>query len=187
MVKKKVGGAQRYSTALKSKMKQDASSKPGPAPPAHLQRKISRKIKFMDKVAATASLAAKSNIKKKPRRRPLPDLRSLSGVLSEAAAEAEEHALKKKADKMKMEHSATSNRRREQIAVREMARMQQVMAHDVFKSNPIAAITRHLTTVLPPPPPAPVPARNPDGHGSKVKKNKKKQRKKKGEADGMHE
>ena len=42
----------------------------GPAPPKHLQRKISKKVNFLDKVAASksAALAAKAVIAKKGRK-----------------------------------------------------------------------------------------------------------------------
>lgn len=60
---------------------------------------------------------------------------------------------------------------------KETARLQQVMHHPVFKSNPIQAITNHLKASLPPPP-APAPA------VAKGKGGAKKQRRK-GSSGGM--
>lgn len=118
---------------------------------------------FLDKVAAS-SKAGVSKPASNQRRRAgatLHNLASLSGVLDEvqkevltkAAAAQQQH---RPAAKTKpMGQSVHSGRARAAIQATETARLQQVLQHPVFQSNPIAAITNHLKSTLPAPPAAP--------------------------------
>ncbi|KAG1664374.1 hypothetical protein FOA52_004707 [Chlamydomonas sp. UWO 241] len=93
MVKTKTGGGKRFQAAAKAKAAVDAGDADatpawnGPAPPKHVQRKISRKVGFLDRVAASkaASLGAKAGVTKKSKRgsKALNDLSSLSGQVTE--------------------------------------------------------------------------------------------------------
>ncbi|GAX73553.1 hypothetical protein CEUSTIGMA_g1004.t1 [Chlamydomonas eustigma] len=85
-VKKKLGGGKRYKAAEKAKAQgAPAPGWEGPAPPKHLQRKISKKVNFLDKVAQSkaAALSAKPVIHKKVPMKTALDLSSLSGIIGE--------------------------------------------------------------------------------------------------------
>jgi len=168
-VKKKVGGSKRYKTAIKAKEDGSEPKWTGPAPPKHLQRKIARKVGFLDKVASsapaktTSALAAKPVIakpahskqqRKKKAARALASLSPLAGLLDEVERGAQ--AAKEAGAGGKAAHvfgeGVKSSRARAVIMDKETARLHQVVKHPVFKSDPIAAITNHLKNSLPAPP-----------------------------------
>eukprot|EP00798_Chlamydomonas_sp_ICE-L_P025259 gene25259-10908_t len=181
--KVKVGGGKRFkavAAAVKSPA-QTSSRLTGPAPPKHVQRKIARKVGFLDKVAASKSLKTRSGVqkksssKKKNFSKALSDLSSLSGSLSEVAGDLDQK--KKKVPKARAAAALTAAVQKHQkehesdrvcvrsfgssvkgiksltaIMVQESARTQQVLKHPLFLANPMAAIMNHLNATVPPPP-----------------------------------
>ncbi|KAG2426372.1 hypothetical protein HYH02_014800 [Chlamydomonas schloesseri] len=89
MVKKKVGGGKRYKAVASAKAQGLAEPKwDGPAPPLHIQKKLARKVQFLDKVSTNASTlrTSKSGVNKKTgRKKALPDLSTLGEVLDEVS------------------------------------------------------------------------------------------------------
>ncbi|KAI8465301.1 MAG: hypothetical protein J3K34DRAFT_396195 [Monoraphidium minutum] len=177
MVKKRVGGGQRFRSAAAAAAaaatagSKGAGSQPsGPLPPQHVQRKVNRKVKFLEKIAASqkASLAAPGRgVTKKRKAKPLPTLDSLAGALSELGAGGEAGGaaggggggggLSGKAKHMASKGRGSSVKRlkaRQAIALSEAHRLQQVLEHPSYQADPLAAITHHLQATLPPPPPA---------------------------------
>ncbi|GFR43215.1 hypothetical protein Agub_g4258, partial [Astrephomene gubernaculifera] len=161
MVKKKVGGGKRYKAVANAKAQGLSEPKwDGPAPPLHIQKKLTRKVQFLDKVSANAStLAAKSGgvNKKTGRKKALPDLSTLGAVLDEVAQRGAGAGGGKEGKEEKKQRGASVNsaKQRQHILLEESQRMQQVLRHPLYKADPIAAITNHLQHTLPPPPPAP--------------------------------
>ncbi|KAF6257286.1 hypothetical protein COO60DRAFT_1640105 [Scenedesmus sp. NREL 46B-D3] len=164
MVKKKVGGAHRYKSlkaAGASSSAEVAEAATGPKPPQHLQKKITRKVKFIDKVAQSstaAALQANKGLKKKKRKRKsaLPDLQSLAGELEQLAglqdSEGQQQAQQKRQQQRSGKGTKSSIKRskaRLAVGISEMQRLQQVVQHPMYKADPIQAITNHLTATMP--------------------------------------
>ena len=71
--------------------KLEAKSQDGPRPPAHVKKKLTKKVQFLERVADSkqSALAARAGVHKKPhkrknkRRKALPDLSSLADVLAQ--------------------------------------------------------------------------------------------------------
>ena len=71
--------------------KLEAKSQDGPRPPAHVKKKLTKKVQFLERVADSkqSALAARAGVHKKPhkrtnkRRKALPDLSSLVDVLAQ--------------------------------------------------------------------------------------------------------
>jgi hypothetical protein len=133
MVKKRVGGKARFAAALsgsgkkaaKVEAKQQANDRP--APPKHLQRKIARKVGFLEKVAAS-KVALKGRVQKRQRKandlgKALGSLgESLGGALQEVERQHAEHQ-----DKHKNQGAAVkSSKARLKIQQTEAARVKQV-------------------------------------------------------------
>ena len=189
MVKKKVGGGQRFiqKAAKSQKEGKDPSEEKhgrGPPPPKHIKRKITKKIEFLDKVAKS-SLASKGGVQKKSRKthgkthaRQI-DLSSLSGNLAEIISDKKSPGFKVKGKRIRVSSGAKNlnklakkkdlsesnappperrpfgesvgtNKIRSLILEKETDRVQLVVAHPTYKKDPIAAITNHLATILPP-------------------------------------
>ncbi|GBF95091.1 hypothetical protein Rsub_07675 [Raphidocelis subcapitata] len=182
MVKRKVGGAQRYRRAAAGGEGEGGgaeAAQPGPLPPQHVQRKVNRKVKFLERVAASkkAALAATGGgvaKKRKAKSKPLPTLDSLAGALSavEAAVSDSKASKAKQSDKGRGS-SVKRLKARRAIALTETQRLQAVMEHPSFKADPLAAISHHLQATLPPPPPT---AAAPKPQGSKQARKAGKQR-----------
>lgn len=154
-----------------------ADERGGPAPPKHIQRKIVRKVKFLERVAATKLTANKGGVaKKKKKRQPsaaLTDLASLTASLNEAAGSLE--AAASVGQRRQFGTSVGTQRGRERVAEVETQRLQQVLAHPQFVANPLAAITSHLAATLPAAP-TKAPA-GPSKDAATLKRDKKKRRK----------
>ncbi|KAF8055334.1 KLHDC4 [Scenedesmus sp. PABB004] len=196
MVKKKVGGAHRYRALAGGKPSggggggggapagaaapaaEAAAGGGGPRPPSHVQRKLSRKAKFLDKVVATGSAAAlavgRGGVKKRRRRAgaaaPLPSLASLAGELDSLQAGLAAPGARARAQPGKGTRSSVKRAKaRLALGVAEGARLAAVLGHPQYRADPVAAITNHLTATLPPPP-APPKARPQGGSGGAKKK-----------------
>lgn len=183
MVKKKVGGAHRYKAlqaAGGSSSAADADAAAGPKPPQHLQKKITRKVKFFEKVAqssASAALHAKKGVKKKrgKAKSALPDLRSLAGELEQLAGLQENDNQQQGQQQQQQQRSGKGtkssikrSKARLAVGISEMQRLQQVMQHPMYKADPIQAITNHLNATMPA---APQPPKQRQGQqGAKKKK-----------------
>eukprot|EP00877_Chromochloris_zofingiensis_P009667 jgi/Chrzof1/4954/Cz15g06060.t1 len=142
----------------------------GPAPPQHMQRKISRKVNFLEKVAASKKAVQqhKAGVKKKRKVKPLPDLKALAGSLDELLAQQQVQKPKQQQQQQKgLACSVKRLKARALIAAKETARLHQVLEHPEFKANPIQAITNHLASTLPPPPAAPQQNRQQSKHKKK--------------------
>jgi hypothetical protein len=175
MGKRRVGGAARF----KHKVESPAEKRDGPLPPAHVQRKIARKVNFLDKVANSKAkvLAAKASIKKKvsKKNKPLPSLNNLAESLSDILKQPNPNA----ASQSLQQRRVVSAVGRLHTESREAARLKKVLKNDFYQSNPLAAITGHLNATLPP---APAPPKKQD-----QQKPKQRKKKKKGEVEGMQE
>uniref|UniRef100_A0A7S3QWC8 Ribosome biogenesis protein SLX9 n=1 Tax=Dunaliella tertiolecta TaxID=3047 RepID=A0A7S3QWC8_DUNTE len=174
MVKKKVGGGKRFKAAQSKGSGNEhlKPSTPQPPPPKHLQRKITRKVGFLDKVASSQPVKLRSGLgatpiiskhqsaarRKQKASKALSNLQSLSGTLSEVEQELQQQLpskLKKDQQQQRRQfgQAVNSSRAREAVMVQESGRMQQVLKHPIFKANPLQAITNHLKATLPAAPP----------------------------------
>lgn len=171
MVKKRVGGAHRYQKAAAaaggkqlrtpSTAAAAGADSGGPKPAQHLQRKITKKAAFFERVASSnAALQAQARVQKRRGKKAaaLPDLRSLAGELKQlAAAQGQEQKQQQQQQSRKGTGSSVKRAKaRLALGLRESQRLQQVLAHPSFQADPVAAITNHLTATLPP---APAPRR----------------------------
>lgn len=178
MVKKKMGGGQRFKAAAKAKSEGKEPSEVwkgrGPQPPKHVKRKISKKVEFLERIAKS-SLTSKGGIQKKKAhsKQKQIDLSSLSGNL-EIIAKKQSPGFKVGAKRIRMNSGAKhlklesepeastsrearrpfgesvgTNAVRRIILEKETERLQQVVSHPVYKSDPIAAITNHLSRTIP--------------------------------------
>nr|ADI46820.1 MT0044f [Volvox carteri f. nagariensis] len=156
MVKKKVGGGKRYKAVANAQAQGLSQPKwDGPAPPLHVQKKLTRKVQFLSKVSDGASKLSvnKAVSKKSGRKRALPDLSSLGEVLEEVSKRDSATTANKPKQR---QHGAAvrSAKQRQHILGEESKRLQQVLQHKLYKEDPIAAITNHLRHTLPPAPPS---------------------------------
>lgn len=152
MVKKKVGGSHRYK-ALHQASSKAVEDVAGPKPPQHLQRKITKKVKFFEKVAQSSTAAALSvqkGVKKKKSKAKsqLPDLQSLAGELEQLAGLQQQDKQPQRSGKG-TKSSIKRSKARLAVTVLEMQRLQQVMQHPSYKADPLQAITNHLTATMP--------------------------------------
>ncbi|KAK9866374.1 hypothetical protein WJX84_000968 [Apatococcus fuscideae] len=163
MVKTKHGGARRLRKRAEQQAKVTAQSKPepdqeteGPAPPSHLQRKVTKHMKFYDKVAASkaSALAARPSIHKRSKRRreavpaSLTDYSALLGSL-EGAAQQAQAVSQGRAAKQKRGLGRGGGKARTKITVDETVRLQRVLQHPSFQADPLAAVRAHLDSTLP--------------------------------------
>lgn len=187
----------RFKAALKATKAGTEPQWEGPAPPSHLQKKITRKVKFLEKVAANqppkvAGGGVAKKRSKKPKT-PLPSLASLAGTLDEmlgapaAAAGAKRRASAGAAAASGADNSAAAGSRRDPragsgvgtarvrtvIQQKESARLKQVLAHPQFIADPFAAVMNHLNATLPPPPERPAAKAGTGAGGDKRKKKRK--------------
>jgi hypothetical protein len=184
MVKKKIGGAHRYKAlqaAGANSSAADAEAAAGPKPPQHLQKKITKKVKFFEKVAKSstaAALQAKKGLKKRKgkAKAALPDLQSLAGELEQLAG-LQDGQSQQQGQSKQQQHSGKGtkssikrSKARLAVGISEMQRLQQVMQHPVFKADPIQAITNHLNATMPAAPQAQKQRQQP---GAKKKKKSK--------------
>eukprot|EP00775_Hariotina_reticulata_P005768 gene5768-biopygen7572 len=147
MVKKRVGGAHRYSKAVQaaSGATEEAA---GPKPPQHLQRKITKKVKFFEKVAkSNTALQVKRGGTKKRAQKQLLNLHSLAGEL-EVLAQQQQQQQQQQAGKGKAS-SIKHQKQRLRTGVAESKRLQQVLHNPLFQADPFQAITNHLMNTLP--------------------------------------
>eukprot|EP00879_Flechtneria_rotunda_P017034 GHRR01017838.1.p1 GENE.GHRR01017838.1~~GHRR01017838.1.p1 ORF type:complete len:175 (+),score=66.63 GHRR01017838.1:385-909(+) len=159
MVKKRVGGAHRYK-ALKQAADAAQQHHPGgPKPPQYLQRKITRKVKFLEKVAQSSTAAAlklqQKGVSKKRKKQQLPSLESLAGQIEEMTGQLngqQQHQQDSKRPGRGKSSSIKRSKARLAVTVSETQRLQQVLQHPLYQADPIQAITNHLTNTMPPPP-----------------------------------
>ncbi|KAG2493163.1 hypothetical protein HYH03_008585 [Edaphochlamys debaryana] len=177
MVKKKVGGGKRYKVVANAKAEGAEPKWDGPAPPLHIQKKLTRKVQFLEKVSKnTASLGAKSAgvSKKTGRKKPLPDLSTLGAALDSVAARKAGAAGAGDGKHKPRGTAVGTSKQRQHILAEESARLQQVLKHPLYRQDPIAAITNHLAHTLPPVPAAKPAAEKGQGKGQAKGKGKKK-------------
>ncbi|CAL8463378.1 g2912 [Coccomyxa elongata] len=171
MVKKRAG-------ASKLRLRAERKAKEGAAAEAEqereaavtrrLQHKIAKRVQFLEKVAASRPaprLGVQQGGTKKKRRNDrgpgrLGDLSNLTASLAEAAQEEDVKAAAKAAMQSRG-LGAGGTRKRLRLVEKETKRLHQVLAHPQYRSDPIAAITSHLSATLPPPPEAPKPKPDP--------------------------
>jgi hypothetical protein len=170
MVKKRVGGAHRYSKVVQAATTptEDAA---GPKPPQHLQRKITKKVKFLEKVAkSNTALQVKKDATKKRTQKQLLNLHSLAGELELLAQQQQQQ--NKQTGKGKA-CSIKHQKQRLRTGVAESKRLQQVLHNPLFQADPFQALTNHLMNTLPA---APQPTRpqHQKQQGDKSKKRKMK-------------
>lgn len=127
----------------------------GPDLPAHLQKKLSRRISFMNRVkdkSIAASLAARGSLKKRRQQQSSSKALASLGVLAEALDTAVEEA-----DQTAIRRRRLAGRgmckKRTQITSTETVQLQQVLAHPEYQKDPFAAIQSQLHATLPAPPP----------------------------------
>jgi hypothetical protein len=163
MVKKKVGSAHRYKAlqgAGSSSSTADAEAAAGPKPPQHLQKKITKKVQFFEKVAQSstaAALQAKKGLRKRKgkAKSALPDLQSLAGELEQLAGLHDGQSQQQGQSKQQqrsgkgIKSSIKRSKARLAVGIAEMQRLQQVMQHPMYKADPIQAITNHLNATMP--------------------------------------
>lgn len=176
MVKKRVGGAHRYravqrataaaaaaatgggplAAAAAGASKQQAPE--GPRPPSHLQRKITKQVKFYERVLSTPAVqqsggGVHKRSKKKGSAATLASLDSLAaeldGVVAAAAASGSGSGSSSKQQARGTKSSIKRSRARLAVGVSETQRLQRVLAHPAYQADPIAAITNHLRSTLP--------------------------------------
>eukprot|EP00878_Enallax_costatus_P008634 GHUV01009028.1.p1 GENE.GHUV01009028.1~~GHUV01009028.1.p1 ORF type:complete len:182 (+),score=61.33 GHUV01009028.1:332-877(+) len=148
MVKKKIGGAHRYKALTASKAAPEEQS--GPKPPQHLQKKITKKAKFFEKVAANnAALQVQRSVQKKKGRSKsaLPNLQSLAGELDQLVQLGAQQEQQRPGKGIRS--SIKRSKARLAITVSETQRLQQVLQHPTYVADPIQAITNHLTATMP--------------------------------------
>ncbi|KAI3437695.1 hypothetical protein D9Q98_000144 [Chlorella vulgaris] len=152
-----------------------AAQSDGPRPAPHIQRKLTRKVKFLERVAATKLSTSKGGVsKKKQKKAPslaLTNLASLTASLAEVAAEDDAEG----PGRRQFGRSVGTQKGRARVAEVESLRHQQVMQHPQFQLNPIAAIASHLAATLPPAPPPS--ARQQAKDPAQLRREKKKRRK----------
>lgn len=180
--KKKLGGGKRYKKGgveLPQDVRGDDKPRGGPAPPAHVQRKVSRKVQFLQKVAQTNLALRKDQggVQKKSRkgRKPLPDLSTLADTLNDilTSGDMAGKASGGTGQTRVPGASVKSNKERAAITLKETERLQRVLHHPQYQSNPLLAIANHLNATLPPPPTKVLPG-GPKNKGKAEKKKKKK-------------
>ncbi|KAK9839430.1 hypothetical protein WJX81_001709 [Elliptochloris bilobata] len=133
----------------------------GAAPPQHLQRKVLRRVRFLEKVAAARpALAPRGGGTRKKRRRKgagAPDLGALDLNLTTLAASLAdaEREVQQRVDAPQKGLGAGGAKARSRIVASETQRLRQVHAHPQFRADPIAAVASHLAATLPPAPAPP--------------------------------
>jgi len=116
-----------------------AADGPLPRPAEHLQRKVLRRVRFLEKVAAARprpALAPSGGVRKKKRRRPphgraaqLPDLSTLAASLADAA-----HDLERREAAPRKGLGVGGAKARSRIVTAETRRLQQVPTRTVLQS-----------------------------------------------------
>ena len=142
----------------------------GLAMPAHLSKKLDRRIKFVKQIkkSSIASLAARGSLQKPRKRRKksqaLNSLDTLTDALDTASAEVQQAAVRRH----KLAGRGES-KKRTKITSQETERLQQVLAHPQYQADPFTAIQSHLQATLPPAP-LPKPAVKTKATGKSKKK-----------------
>ncbi|KAK9825717.1 hypothetical protein WJX74_000839 [Apatococcus lobatus] len=173
MAKTKHGGARRLRQRAEKRAKANAKGEPeaepdtgGHPPPSHLQKKVTKRMRFFDKVAASKekALAAKPSIHKRSKRRreavpaSLADYSALLGSLEGAAVQSDAAAVGRAA-KRRQGLGRGGGKKRSKITVDETVRLQSVLQHPSFQADPLAAVSAHLESTLPAAPPPPEPSK----------------------------
>lgn len=165
MVKSRAKTVQKKLQKLKQAQARNGSTRTeveGPAPPKRVKEKLTKKVKFLQKVADSkprklgvtkAGLGKHGSGKRRRQGRPstLTDLSTLMEGLQAASHEAEAGA----AEQLRRKgQSVTSQRGRARVLEQEAGRLQQVLHHPQFIADPLAAVRTHLSATLPEAPPA---------------------------------
>eukprot|EP00240_Pyramimonas_obovata_P015144 CAMPEP_0118948736 /NCGR_PEP_ID=MMETSP1169-20130426/48330_1 /TAXON_ID=36882 /ORGANISM="Pyramimonas obovata, Strain CCMP722" /LENGTH=187 /DNA_ID=CAMNT_0006895237 /DNA_START=248 /DNA_END=808 /DNA_ORIENTATION=+ len=128
----------------------DANVLPSIVKAPHFQRKITKRLEFNDKLKQLqqAAIAKKQStgVSKRKRKGVGKALGSLAG-LSECL-DAVEVGGPNAADALKLNPKTLKSRARVQLLAKETERMGSVMAHPVYKADPIAAIRAHLEATV---------------------------------------
>ncbi|GAB4819416.1 hypothetical protein N2152v2_006462 [Parachlorella kessleri] len=132
----------------------------GPAPPKRIQQKLTKKVKFLQRVAASTipKLAVKAGVAKKKKKKDMPSTLADLSTLVEGLKQASEEIDARQADgerQHKPGQSVGTLRARARVLEQEASRLHQVLHHPQFQADPLAAVKAHLTATLPQAPPRP--------------------------------
>uniref|UniRef100_A0A7R9TSN5 Ribosome biogenesis protein SLX9 n=1 Tax=Micromonas pusilla TaxID=38833 RepID=A0A7R9TSN5_MICPS len=117
--------------------------------PKHQKRKVAKRAEFLEKIR----VATASKMKRKGKRRggvgaALSDFASLEATLGDIAGGASPLARLGRAKGRKVKSAVMRTKQRTRLCASETGRMQAVLAHPEFRSNPIAAISNHIVAAL---------------------------------------
>lgn len=153
-----------------------------------LQKKIAKRVQFLERVAATSSstLKAKGGVSKRKASAAgstLADLSSLSGALQDVIGSSGRSGSGKSGAKAGSSGKAAGDtlavgacKKRGRIMRQETSRLQQVLQHPVFQKDPFAAVTAHLQATMPEAPAPPKAPLKPEELRTKRREKKRRQR-----------
>lgn len=166
--------------------------------PDRLQKKIAKRVKFLERVAVnhdSALKATKGRVAKRKHAVPasLADLSTLSAslgdvegaLLAAGASTARKGGGSGAARKQGSRLGAGAGKKRAKILRQETGRLQQVLAHPKFQQDPFAAVAAHLEATMPAavaPPKAPL---KPEEVRAKRREKKKRAKQRAAAADMM--
>mmetsp|Transcript_14545 Transcript_14545/g.27942 ORF Transcript_14545/g.27942 Transcript_14545/m.27942 type:complete len:190 (+) Transcript_14545:248-817(+) len=118
---------------------------------SHFQRKLAKRLNFHDKLkelqkAAIAKKQTATPVKR--RKKGVGKALANFGGLADCLQDIESSSKKVLADPLKLNPKTLKTRARTRLCASEVERTNAVMAHPAFKSNPIAAIMRHLEATV---------------------------------------
>jgi hypothetical protein len=112
----------------------------------HQKRKVTKRAKFLEKIRVATANKMKKSGKKKGVSAAFSDFATLESTLGEIARKGMSPGRKDKPVVLRA-------KARTKLAATESRRMQQVLAHPTFQTNPIAAISNHIAASLKAKPP----------------------------------
>ena len=107
----------------------------------HQKRKVTKRAKFLEKIRVATANKMKKSGKKKGVSAAFSDFATLESTLGEIARKGMSPGRKDKPVVLRA-------KARTKLAATESRRMQQVLAHPTFQTNPIAAISNHIAASL---------------------------------------
>ncbi|KAL6771405.1 hypothetical protein ACKKBG_A26235 [Auxenochlorella protothecoides x Auxenochlorella symbiontica] len=169
-------GKARASIRLTTSDKTPRAASSGSAVPAHVQRKVNKKVSFLKKLSTAAAAKqlkpTSSGVKK--RRRPSVALSNYS-ALAEALGADPSPSSRSGSGPRQRGKGVKTLKTRAALGKSEAERLKSVLSNPVFQADPLAAVRSHLEATLPsaPPPAAPT---IPPAQRRKEKKARRKQR-----------
>ena len=107
----------------------------------HQKRKVTKRAKFLEKIRVATANKMKKSGKKKGMSAAFSDFATLESTLGDIARKGMSPGRKDKPVVLRA-------KARTKLAATESRRMQQVLAHPTFQTNPIAAISNHIAASL---------------------------------------